>query len=479
MPTVYQRARHAIMEMLQPGIHDRMHRLESSISLLRESSIGDVVELTLEDAEYRKLNREAEQHLSHRGLVSAGNMARWMYALNPLIKRGVETQCNYLFARSLSFDDTPSSPSPSPSFALTTFLEANTNTIGSHLGLWNQERDLQLYGNLFYVLFQEGPRRVPLNQVVDIVTNPDDATDAWFYYRKWNVGRESRAALYPDIKHKPTDDSATYVQSLYPTTEIRPTPIHHIKTGAVDDALYGFCDVFSACTWARAYKSFLEDWATVTRSLSTFAWKYINAGGQRGAEAVKTKLSTTLNSNNALDSNPPPLKGGVAILTGGSDMEPIRANGAAVSPSDGRHIKLMVCANFGLPETFFGDVSVGTLATAASLDRPTELMFQVRQEFWSDHLHAMLLNYNFDVRPKFPPIIQRDTLQSIQALTQAAAAPAPTTIDKETLVREVCSILGLSDPDAIWSKVQAQDKASEGEAGDLNRALDRLTGQQP
>jgi hypothetical protein len=44
----------------------------------------------------------------------------------------------------------------------------------------------------------------------------------------------------------------------------------------------------------------------------------------------------------------------------------------------------------GIPETFTGDVSVGTLATAESLDRPTELKFRDRQTLWQDGLQEIL-----------------------------------------------------------------------------------------
>ena len=50
----------------------------------------------------------------------------------------------------------------------------------------------------------------------------------------------------------------------------------------------------------------------------------------------------------------------------------------------------MVAAATGLPESFFGDVSVGTLATARSLDRPTELKFHSRQTLWADVLRDLL-----------------------------------------------------------------------------------------
>jgi transketolase len=43
----------------------------------------------------------------------------------------------------------------------------------------------------------------------------------------------------------------------------------------------------------------------------------------------------------------------------------------------------MVC---GVPETFLADVSTGNLATATTLDRPTELVFMEKQEAWREDL---------------------------------------------------------------------------------------------
>jgi hypothetical protein len=59
---------------------------------------------------------------------------------------------------------------------------------------------------------------------------------------------------------------------------------------------------------------------------------------------------------------------------------------------DGRRLLLMVAAAVGLPESFFGDVSVGNLATAKSLDRPTELRFINRQTLWGD-IHRAILGF--------------------------------------------------------------------------------------
>src|SRR5690606_26615419 len=85
-----------------------------------------------------------------------------------------------------------------------------------------------------------------------------------------------------------------------------------------------------------------------------------------------------------LDHNPPPLTGSTFVAGEGTSLQPVRTSGATVSAEDGRRLLLMVAASSGLPETFFGDASIGTLATAKSLDRPTELMMEDRQKLWRD-----------------------------------------------------------------------------------------------
>jgi hypothetical protein len=50
----------------------------------------------------------------------------------------------------------------------------------------------------------------------------------------------------------------------------------------------------------------------------------------------------------------------------------------------------MAAAATGLPETFFGDASTGSLATAVSLDRPTELKFREIQQRWIETLTRIL-----------------------------------------------------------------------------------------
>lgn len=154
----------------------------------------------------------------------------------------------------------------------------------------------------------------------------------------------------------------------------------------------------------------------------------------------------------------------------------------------------MVAATMGLPETFFGDVSVGTLATANSLDRPTELQMRNRQELWKE-VHQAILAYVIEqavrapwgllrgsieeeddgtpritlervedsttgelverdatVTVSFPSLLEHDVQARVQAIIQAATLGAPGvpagTISAATLARQLLTELGVDDVDA-------------------------------
>jgi hypothetical protein len=120
--------------------------------------------------------------------------------------------------------------------------------------------------------------------------------------------------------------------------------------------------------------------------LARFAWKIVTKGGADQRALVKGKLDSGIMAGGDTYT-PAPSAGSVHIETAGAaDLQPIRTSGATTSPQDGRRLLLMVCAAMGFPETFFGDAEVGTLATAKSLDRPTELAMLGRQRLWAEIL---------------------------------------------------------------------------------------------
>lgn len=458
------------------------------------------LELALEDQGWRRLTGEDEKEFSRQGLRDINRLARLFYLKNPLIQRGVDVQVHYVFGQGVNVG----AENQLVNDVVQVFWDdaKNQAELTSHQSREAKERELQLFGNLFFVFFTAGNGRVRVrtinvDEIEDIITDPDDAKSPWFYRRVWQQqeldGESTRhEVLYPDWRYAPKQRGAPA------GFDVRwDTPVYHVRTGGLSDMRFGVSEVYAALDWARAYKEFLEDWATLTRAYSRFAHKLTTPGGKAGVAAAKAKLATTYgNSGTGMETNPAPVVGSTFIAGAGTDISPMRIGGANVSAEDGRRLLLMVAAAVGLPESFFGDVSVGTLATAKSLDRPTELKMRSRQTLWAGVLGNILgyavlravkagvlkgtitedddgtptieLETDPDtgeprdptVQVTFPPILEHDIVESISSIVDAAtlkgSQPAGT-IDERTVSRMLLSALGEPDVDKLLDAMYPED----------------------
>jgi hypothetical protein len=135
----------------------------------------------------------------------------------------------------------------------------------------------------------------------------------------------------------------------------------------------------------------------------------------------------------------------------------------------------MCCCAAGLPDTFLGDLSQGSLATATSLDRPTELKFTAIQRRWT-HTITKILQYVLQVSAtspkgklreareenpapqpvkiivKFPNVIEHSIKDMITAIIDSATlggrqgVPAGL-VDRKTVVDMLLAELGVEDRD--------------------------------
>ena len=463
------------------------------------------LELALEDASWWRLSAESEREFSRDGLRQITQIARIFYLKNPLIKRGVEVQRDYVFGQGVSIR----AEAAPVNAVIQTFLDdaKNKTELTSQQALAYKEVDLAVEGNLFLVLVTDSlrgrvrVRSIPFDEISDIITNPDDARAPWYYKRQWYETRynedgqgqiTTRTAYYPDWRHMP----ANKPQSMGGIGIEWDAPVYHVRTGGLGHWRYGLSEVYAAIDWAKAYKEFLEDWATITRALSRFAWNLTVKGGKSGIAAAKTKLATTLGASSG-ESNPPPVTGSTFIGSEGAALNPVRTAGATTSAEDGRRLLLMVASAVGLPESFFGDVSVGTLATARSLDRPTELKMRSRQSLWSDILSDLCdyviriaviagqlpgtLHDEDDGTPRielavdpdtgepmsatvfveFPELLEHDRTATVNAIISAATLngqPQAGTIDRQTLMRLLLTELGVDDVDAALDAIEQEEQ---------------------
>jgi len=443
------------------------------------------LELALEDSSWNRLVTEGNRELSRDGLRVIMSRARLFFLKNPLINRAVTLQACYVWGQGININ--------AKDTAVHEIVQEwmndpkNKAELTSHQARSLKEQDLQVTGNLFFVLFTDRTtgnvrvRTIPPDEVLEIITNPDDMREPWYYKRVWTEQRMkpdgtyadvSRIAYYPDWEYKP--------KMRVPQIGNKPvqwdSPVCHKKVGGLSDMRFGVPEVYAALDWAKSYTEFLGDWTKIVRAYALFAWDFKTKGGQKAVDAATKKLATTAATSNVqvLDTNPPPVAGSTAVHSEGVEMKPFRTAGATTSADDGRRLVLMVCAAVGLPESFFGDVSVGTLATAKSLDRPTELKFRDRQTFWADTFLA-LLQYAVDqkiiagqlpqdvdrtITAIFPPVLEHDPRETIKGIVMAATlngyAPAGT-IDPKELVKMIYTALGREDVDELLKSMNFAD----------------------
>lgn len=486
-------------EQLQETSQQQQHM----ITLLQESM--RTLELALQASDWRLLTMQSEREFSRPGLKIITDLARIMRLKNPVIKRGVEIQKLYVFAQGLTIKAADATINE----VIQAFLddERNKAELTTHQARGEKETDLQQDGNLFFRFFinqQTGRvriRTIDPNEIVDIICNPEDKKEPWFYKRTYtrqelNGSTTSITEFYPDWHYNPISKVAQQVPGADGGRIVWDTPIYHVAVNRV--GRWGVCEFYDAQDWALAYKTFLEQLASVWQALARYAYKLTTKGGKRGVAAAKTKLATTL-STNAEETNPPPVPGSTWLQSEGVDMQPFRTQGATMSADDGRRILLMAISTFGFPETFYGDASVGSLATAKSLDRPTELKITDRQTLWAD-IHRNILQFvllwaakapagplrsmgryqrerdmnefielidwgNNDATLviEFPPIIEEDVPKLVAALIDATTLKGRGEgIPARKAVEKLITFFGFTDTDeimAMWDEAQEERQA--------------------
>lgn len=459
------------------------------------------LELALEDQDWQRAGAQYDREFSREGLRRIIAMSRLAGLKHPLINRAVTLQAIYVWAQGF----TVSARHEHIETIIQEFMDDPKNQVEltSHQARTMKEVELQVTGNIFFVFFTNAQtgrvtvRTVPVEDIADSVCNPDDDKDPWFYKRVWqqrvikgdgSISQyETRTAYYPDWRHEPSDRRP--ILDGHPV--MWDSPLYHVKVGGYSNMRFGIPETYAALDWARAYKEFLEDWATLVRALSRFAWKVTTKGGTRGVASAKTRLESTLGDGSlGPDRNPPPVTGATFIAGDGNDLTPIPKTGTTTSADDGRRMLLMVAAATGLPETFFGDADAGTLATAKSLDRPTELKFRDRQSLWKDIWNDILqyvikqsakstsgllsnptgeVDFGVDGEGNkvettldidFPPVVEHDPAEAVKAVVSAITLDGKSPAELFSLrdiLRLLATAIGMDDIDDLLDRMAPEN----------------------
>jgi len=404
-------------------IRDRALGLKESVPLIGQGAFGDI-ELALQNVEWRREVNMSWLEFSRWGIQQIILISRLYYVKNPIIRRLIDVAAAYVFARGVEV----TSSDMDANEVLKEFFARNRKTLG-RIALAKHERRKYYDGNLFFALFADTVdkglvecRLIDATEIQDIECDPEDAEKPWFYKRCWTAkvfntvtGAKSTEPIeryYPALGYDP-DEKPAEINGIEVMWDCH---IHHRKSGEVAQWTFGCPMVYPALDWARAARRFLEACLTVRQALAQIAMTLTTKGGQQALEGAKQQLQTNVSVGSSLwDTNPPTVAGGTFASGPGTKLEAFNTKGAGGDPEEVRQYKLMCCMVVGVPETFLSDMNTSNLATATSLDRPTELNFIEKQEAWREDL-LIIAEYVLGVSGKAASGKLREAKRNIESI---------------------------------------------------------------
>lgn len=399
------------------ALSDQLAAERETVELLQESMAQ--LEDDFADRGWLRLSAAAQQEFSRSGLTNAAQLARILSVANPLIKRGLALRAAYVWGQGVSVAARAKGDEGGQDVnaVVQAFWDhpLNRKALTSSQAAEELEKTgLGCNGNVLLACFTSPLSgavelaRLPFDEVQDIICNPDNAAEHWFYLREWEsdvlepgydgtrMRHVRQKAYYPALGYRPPVRPRTIgtVEVLWDA------PVWHVAVNRLDGWKFGIGDAYAAMQWARAYKEFLEDWARLMKALSRFAWRLSSTASPKARLAgAKARMLASPEQTPADASK----AGATAALGPEYTLEAIPKTGATLDSESGKPLAAMIAAALGVPVTMLlGDPGItGARAVAESLDTPTELEMGLRRTLWGDSLRQ-LLDYVVDQAVKAP-----------------------------------------------------------------------------
>lgn len=413
----------------------------SELEFTRES-LADL-ELAMDDRGWMALTMQAASEFTREGRRRASSLCRILSIQNPLIKRGIAVRTGYVWGDGVQI----TAQDDDVNTVIQTFLDDNTSSYSGSQAREEAEKTLGTDGDLFRAL-PTSPltgrvqvRTIDPEEVEDIICNPEDRDEPWFYLRQFTTQvieagytgltrtrRETRRVLYPALGFRPRQRP----KSIDGIPVQWDTPVQHLAVNRIDGWSFGIGDAYAAIFWARAYKEFLEDWSKLTKSLSRYAWRVTSATKGKAARAAsEARRASQVGVPNESQA-------GATAVSAGSTLEAIPKTGATIDAESGRPIAGMVAAALGIPVTMLlsDPGQTGARAVAETLDEPMKHEMQLRRSLHETADRA-LLDYVIDQAVKAPRGLLKGSVRideyGREVITLAGDADRKIDIDWPTL----------------------------------------------
>lgn len=247
---------------------------------------------------------------------------------NPLLGSAHEKRCAYMFGNGYSMGRETEGGKISARIQGYIDDDVNQDALFSEEALATNERSRYTAGFLpmMYKKEKHQWQRLPIAQIADYVTDPDNDEIVWFYQRSYD-----RTTIDLTTGHADTETvKVWYATDRAPITtkSIRRIKDEPVDRGiiVVDDvvgrhagATFGVPDCFSAAPWAHAYSKYLKDGSKVLSALAEFAWKLTPKKAAAAANAgavIKTGAGAGSTAITDMDLQSMPTKDAVDLSTG-------------------------------------------------------------------------------------------------------------------------------------------------------------------
>ncbi|MEV8638107.1 hypothetical protein AB0395_41290 [Streptosporangium sp. NPDC051023] len=351
---------------------------------------------------WQHLTARADLEFTREGLGRLAAVCRVMAIKNPLIKRGLSLRAAYVWGQGVNI----SARDEQVNTVIRDFLDdpGNRRVLTGEQAHEILERALGTDGNLVVACFTSPRtgkvrvRLVPWDEVTDVITNPEDASEPWFYRRdSWidQVDLRSGARItrrqivyYPALGYRPKVRIPQITDAEGTGPVMWDAPVYHVRVGSLAGWKWGVPDVYAALDWAAAYREFLTDWAKLVKALSRFAWRLTSKGSKQAQ--VRARIAAGPGPDRF--TGEPQHAGATAIMSPDMALEAVPKSGATIDSESGRPLAAMVAAALDVPVTMLlGDPgTTGARATAETLDTPTERSMELRRAVWGEMLRQIL-----------------------------------------------------------------------------------------
>ena len=427
--------------------------------LIREATQTVEDELRLEDEGWTNLSMGTGDVITAQARIDNLKLSRLYYVKDPLARQAIRLWTDYTFGSGMMWSVAEENEKTKE--ALEGFWDSKANQgVLSARGQRKSSDKLLVDGEVFFAIFlgssgESRIRRIDPLEITEIITNPEDIEDVRYYRREWTDAQaKPQKATYRSTTN--LRDESTKDASGASVRKTDDALVYHLTYNTISQR--GNPLLLPALDWIKQYRRFLASRVAIMLALARFAWRSKVKGGQTVVDAIKAK---THQQEIAAGSH--------LIENLGVDTTPIKTEtGAQGAYQDARTIKLQICAAVGIPEQYFGDISIGNLATAKTVELPMMKMFQSYQKVWSDvyqDIDEVILEHNqvppdkWYIDRDFPAIAPADVAQIAESLVGIIGV-FPQFAYSDDVKQIALMALGVNDPDEVLEALDKEDKGA-------------------